>query len=63
MSVCVCVCLWLCVCMWVCVCGCVAVCVCVCVLDAMGDKDVEFKKDTTGLIIFKGRICVPSLDV
>ena len=32
------------------------------VLDAMGDKDVEFKKDTTGLIRFKGRICVPPLD-
>ena len=26
------------------------------------DKDVEFKKDTTGLIRFKGRICVPPLD-
>ena len=32
------------------------------VLDAMGDKDVEFKKDTNGLIRFKGRICVPPLD-
>ena len=28
------------------------------VLDAMGDKNVEFKKDTTGLIRFKGRIFV-----
>ena len=32
------------------------------VLDVMGDKNVEFEKDTTGLIRFKGRICVPSLD-
>ena len=32
------------------------------VLDAMGDKDVEFKKDTTELIRFKGRICVLPLD-
>ncbi|RZB46805.1 Transposon Ty3-I Gag-Pol polyprotein [Glycine soja] len=32
------------------------------VLDVTGDKDVEFKKDTTGLIRFKRRICVPSLD-
>ena len=32
------------------------------VLDVMGDKGVEFEKDTTGLIRFKGRICVPSLD-
>ena len=26
------------------------------VIDVMGDKDVEFEKDTTGLIRFKGRI-------
>ena len=32
------------------------------VLEIMGDKGVEFEKDTTGLIRFKGRICVPSLD-
>ena len=26
------------------------------VLDEMGDKDVEFKKDTAGLLRFKGRM-------